>query len=153
MLSFGGFILLLGWVGVERIWYLRIFHAKRLDPGEAIRLVFKFIPRYLRLGVIIGLPLSVAGAILGAFFQPSRPRVWFAVSVLLLDVFLTFMTTALAFSTYKATEAISIGLRTIRRGWPGSVWYLLLPPLAVQLFVRTSSPGRGGHSDSSLFGA
>ena len=50
-----------------------------------------------------------------------------------LDVLLTFVTPALVFTSHRVRDALSIGLRLLRRSLPGAAAYALVPPLAVVL--------------------
>jgi hypothetical protein len=50
-----------------------------------------------------------------------------------LDLALTFVTSALVFTTRSARQALRIGLAMIRQTWPRSGLYLLCPPLALNM--------------------
>ncbi|MFN2543530.1 MAG: hypothetical protein ABR600_03015, partial [Actinomycetota bacterium] len=93
-----------------------------------------FIWRYLKLGLLV---LAVFMPLLTVFVRDGRARPsGFGVLVLTgtamgVDFLLTFVTPALAFSTYKVTEALRIGIGMIRSKWPRSGWYVVAPPLAL----------------------
>jgi hypothetical protein len=57
------------------------------------------------------------------------------------DFVLTFVAPALAFATDRPGEAISIGLRVLRRTWPRNARYVFVPPLAVAALARIHFPG------------
>src|ERR671917_32812 len=42
----------LGWYGTERIWYMRAFRGRQLEPGEFWHLTSAFRPRYFVLAVL-----------------------------------------------------------------------------------------------------
>jgi hypothetical protein len=48
-----------------------------------------------------------------------------------IDLLMTFVTPALAFSTYRARTAIRIGVSMIAQHWPATIGYILVPPLAI----------------------
>jgi hypothetical protein len=126
-------LVLIGWMGTQRIWFLRAFQARGLEPGEAATITRRMFGRYFRLGLLVGVPFCAVFASLHA----GGP-VGLAVAVLALivfDVWLTFVPPALAYSTKRATEAVRIGWRMLRREWPRCLWYALAPPLAVVAFL------------------
>lgn len=123
-----------GWFGTQRIWYLRAFRDKQLEPGEFWPLTSAFRARYIVLGILVG----VVGMIpVVPLFASSEGRhtsaiVGFAVWAMAIDAALTFVTPALAFSTRKVREAFSIGFTLIKRTWPASFLYVFIPPLALR---------------------
>ncbi len=50
-----------------------------------------------------------------------------------MDFALTFVTPALAYTTRSAVRALRIGLAMIRQTWPRCAFYVLCPPLAVNI--------------------
>ncbi len=164
----GGFVLLVsvimsGWVGTERVWYLRAYRGKVIHLGELWRLTRAFIFRYMVLGLLVFGPTFVAFAV--AILWLVRPA-WvgpqplpsvstlqtMAILMFLLtipiDVFLTFVTPALAYTTPSVRKALGIGWRMLRNEWPESAGYALVPPLALLLGIQTlpeSLLGRTGE--------
>ncbi len=129
-------LILVGWVGTQRIWYLRAFRGKTMGPGEASRFTKAFFGPFFVLDLLVGLILIVPfGALLR--IRPTGTVFYVAVLTVLMDVLLTFVTPALAYSTDRATEALKTGWRLLRGDWPGCAWYALTPPLAVTLVNRT----------------
>jgi hypothetical protein len=51
------------------------------------------------------------------------------------DLLLTFVMAELAFRTRSAIQALDDGLRMIWRTWPAEAYYVLVPPLAIQVLV------------------
>src|SRR5688500_9030315 len=45
----------IGWLGTERIWYLRIFRGEEIKRGELWRLTWAFFWRFLRLGLLMAM--------------------------------------------------------------------------------------------------
>lgn len=152
-----------GWVGTERVWYLRAYRGKAMRPGELWRLTRAFIFRYVVLGLLVFVPMIVAfqvavlwlvrSALVGhqSFPSVSTIRTMAIVMFLLnipLDVFLTFVTPALAYTTRSVRKALGIGWRMLRDEWPRSAGYALVPPLALLLSIQTlpeSLLGRAGE--------
>jgi hypothetical protein len=103
-----------------------------------------FVGRFLRLGFLVGVVVfpamlvvgSLVGHILGAQTDASRAaaiRIELMVIMVPLDLALTFVTSALTFSTRSARDALRIGLAMIRQTWPRSGLYVLCPPLALNM--------------------
>lgn len=134
VLGFVFMVALLGWVGIERVWYLRAFREGGLRLGDLPELWRAYAGRFFRLGCFVMLPcfalvlvMLVTHANLTVFTTSG------AVVGVLLDVLLTFVTPALTFTTASAREAIKIGVRMIRETWPACALYVVVPPLALQV--------------------
>jgi hypothetical protein len=133
-----------GWLGTERISYLRAFRKRPVTRSELWRLTRAFAPRYAVLSCAIA-PLIVPGIIVLAVTRPAHGpadtggfRLYANVVGLLIGIAFTFVTPALAFTTRRVRHASRIGLRMIRTEWPACGAYLLVPPLvsfATVLFV------------------
>jgi hypothetical protein len=124
-----------GWVGTERLWYLRAFRGRRVELRELRALTWAYLGRFLALGFLVGLPL---GLVIWPLFlaRPAGYLLVFAGISLVLDIGGTFVTPALAFSTRSARRAAGIGLAMLRAEWPRCAWYALVPPLAIILVAR-----------------
>lgn len=129
-------LFLVGWVGTERIWYLRLFSGAELRRDELWPLTLAFLGRFCVLGFALGffalvvlLPAVGSGARVGG-------KVAFVAVVLLGDAALTFVTPILAFSVNSVTYALGFGLTVIRQQWPRCVWYVLTPPLALTAMTQ-----------------
>ncbi len=123
---------LAGWVGTQRIWYLRAFRGKTMGRGEAGRFTWAFLGRYLVLGLFVEVVVSPL-----VLVRPTGWLVYLALVLILVDIFLTFVTPALAYSTKSTTKALRIGWRLLRQDWPHCAWYALTPPLALNLITRS----------------
>ena len=138
----------LGWVGTERMWYLRGFRGLTITAGEAWGFTRRFVGRFLWLGVLVIipyiavlLPLAIVfGDSVGSSPDSLGYLVALAIATLILDVVLTFVTPALVFSTESPTDALKIGWRMLRDGWPGTAWYAVLPPMAFLLLTSSQPP-------------
>jgi hypothetical protein len=141
----------MGWVGSERIWYLRIFRNEPITARELWRMTWAFFWRFVRLGLLTAIVSSPV--LLLAFYNIandpeqakeafSSPAVWItsAILTMVIDFALTFVTPALAFSTKRVREAFRLGFRMLRDHWPQTAWYALAPPLAVALMFRVTEP-------------
>lgn len=148
-LGLPAFLFAVGWVGSERIWYLRIYRNEGTTPRELWRMTWAFFWRFVRLGLLAAIvwsPLLIL-AFRNIANDPDKaesafttPSVWIASAVLTLviDFALTFVAPALAFSTRRVREALRLGVRMLRDQWPRTAWYALVPPLAVVLMLRVT---------------
>ena len=150
--NLGGIVafVFLGWVGAERLWYLRAFTGRRLTVGHALKSALHYWGRFFVLGLFASLfilPLTLLA--LPAMMHADKGAdgraeiglwvlVYFAVTTLIFDFALTFATPAIVYTTRNAKDALVIGLTLLRRSWPATVPYVLLPPLAVLLLTRVS---------------
>jgi hypothetical protein len=71
--------------------------------------------------------------------HPLRFHLAIALFVTAMDFVLTFVPSALAFTTRSVRRALRIGFQTIRQTWPRSGLYVLCPPLALN-FVNAIYP-------------
>ncbi len=134
-------VVMAGWVGTQRIWYLRAFRGGDIRPIELISLTGSFIPRFVILGVLITIPNAAVLPLLAWVVHNPRTLLtaWLVVPLVVsvtTDVLLTFVTPALAYSTRHVGEAFLAGLRLLRREWPHCAWYALVPPLALIIVTR-----------------
>jgi hypothetical protein len=141
-----GYLVLYGFVGTQRIFYLREYKAVEFSMREVIPLTKRFTMRFLRLGLIVAVPTGFAASIAilatnGTRVSehhsalPLRVQIAILAVIFLVDALLTFVTPALVFSTDSALEALRIGFRTLRSTWPSSAWYVLTPGLTVSALV------------------
>ncbi|HEX2647613.1 MAG TPA: hypothetical protein VHO95_10320 [Candidatus Dormibacteraeota bacterium] len=138
----------IGWVGTQRIWYLRIFNGGTLSQNDLWDLSWRFFGRYFVLGVLVGTP--VFALLFGVLFwqirvgavhstQPTWLLITFVIYWFVVDVVLTFVTPALAYTTARVRQAWMIGLSMLRETWPSCAVYALLPPLTL-LALGTINP-------------
>lgn len=134
-----------GWFGVERIFFLRRFRQQDLGLIEGVRLVPRFIPRYLLLAVLSILPIFAIAVAQFVTYRvapyslvPGSTFVRIAMHFLLwlgawlaIDIVLTFVTPALAYTTTDAIEGLRVGWRFMKAQWPSSAPYALIPMLAL----------------------
>ncbi len=139
-------LVLAGWSGTQRIWYLRAFRGRTIGAGEAGRFTWAFLGPFFVLGLLVGAVVGALSLILGVVGGMTGTRVvarstgfvvYLTIVIVLMDVFLTFVTPALAYSTDSATKAIGLGWRLLRQDWPRCAWYALMPPLALVLVTRS----------------
>ena len=114
-------LFLAGFVGTQRIWYLRAFRGDQFDTTEIWPLSWAFFLRYAALAIVTlvhFLPVLVV-----AHIAHGAARILIiAAGAVALDVALTFVTPALAYSTAELGEAWRIGRSMIREGWPVTAW-------------------------------
>jgi hypothetical protein len=128
----------IGWVGTERIAYLRAFRGKSMTVSDLSRFTREYIGRYALLGITF---LLVTVPAFFAFRRGSHLGflVVFYAMIAIIDVALTFVTPALAFTTRRVRSALRIGLGMIRSEWPSSALYVLAPPLAAVFLAQSLS--------------
>lgn len=151
-----GALLLVGWPGTERLFYLRAWHGEGMRLRELPGATLRFLPRFFLLSLlaagaylVIALPalVEVSRRAIDAARQataagvtdpaevditvPLWATLWLIAAVVVIDMVGTFVTPALTYSTWRVTEAIAIGLRMLRRTWPHAALYVVAPPLAV----------------------
>jgi hypothetical protein len=144
-------IVFLGWVGSERLWYLRAFTGRRLSVRAALSVSFSYWPRLLCLGLLVGvvtiplsIPITIAAVSAGTDGSARHAQLgvgWLIYSAalsLLIDFTLTFVTPALIYTSGRARDALTIGLGLLRQTWPHAAPYVLIPPLAVVILGRLS---------------
>jgi hypothetical protein len=144
-------IIFLGWVGSERVWYLRAFTGRTLTARAALRASLSYWGRFVALSfslMLLTIPLYLPVFVYGGLFDQDRVKaheslplwalVYLAIGSLLVDFLLTFVTPAIVFNTRRARSAIRIGFRLLRLTWPHTAGYVLFPPLAVVLLTRFS---------------
>ena len=150
-LTFPVLLFAVGWVGTERLWYLRIYRGEAMGARELWRVTWAYFWRFLRLGFVAGLLWSpvlilvlrrIADDPENAQEAMATPSVWIASAVftILIDFLLTFVTPALTFTTKRVRTAFRVGIRMLRDNWPQTAWYALVPPLAVVLMLRIAEP-------------
>ena len=131
---------LVGFVGTERIFYLRAYRNSRLEAREVVPFSWRFIGRFLVLGIVAVVPFVAIIATIEVVVQPAPYKadafpIWVRMSILtfglILDLLLTFVTPALAFSTRSVNEALHIGWRMLKDTWPTSAWYAFTPGLTL----------------------
>jgi len=127
---------LAGWVGTQRLWYLRVSRKRPISGRDLRRATGSLLGRFLALGLIVGIPTGIIVAVL-AFAIPTGRVVFLAVAVFVIDVGLTFTPPALCFTTNDPVDALRHGWRLLRASWPGCAFYALTPPLT--LFVLTQT--------------
>jgi hypothetical protein len=125
-----------GWYGAERVFFLCKRDGKEVSLGDLLWCAPHFGGRFFRLGLLaaaVALPLrALVFARLGE--TPSKPaRVELLLIVVAGDFLLTFVTSALVFTTRSAWQALRIGVSMIRQTWPRSGLYVLCPPLALNM--------------------
>ena len=134
----------IGWFGVERMFFLRRRQGEKVTLRGLLASAPSFVGRFLRLGFLVGVVVFPAILIVGSLvsrFDAAAPHVSPAAATRILlmaimvpvDLGLTFVTSALTFSTRSAREALRIGLTMIRQTWPRSGLYVLCPPLALNM--------------------
>lgn len=134
-------IFLAGWMGTERLVYLSDWIAEPLRPVQLWKAGWGYAGRFIALGLITIVPSMVVLVPVAVASEPeSAPVLASNVAVvIIIEVVLTFVTPALAFSTGSVWQAIGIGLRTLRANWPLDATYVFVPPLLLAAFSLTTT--------------
>ena len=138
-------LLLVGWPGAERLWYLRVWTGRDLTLGEAGRATLSCFGRFFVLALVVGL---VAGLLLAPMAVVLLSRVelsngsatlpggvpawvWLYTGLVFAAGYaaLTFVTPALVYSSRRIRDAVPLGLRLLRVSWPHTAAYVLVPAL------------------------
>jgi len=135
-----------GWIGTERICYLRAFRGRPITVGEVWRMTRSFILRYALLGAVLSL-LMVPAIIVLAVTTPASGSgevdgflLYASVAGFLMGVGCTFIMPALAFTTRRLRNAARIGVSMIRTEWPACAGYVLVPPIASLAIIWAVGP-------------
>jgi membrane-anchored glycerophosphoryl diester phosphodiesterase (GDPDase) len=158
-------IFYLGYVGTERIWLARLFHGETLNFRGIWSWSWHLWPRFFALWLLMMLfflPLLIPIVIESfqvatelaeevrrtgetfeqdpeelarRFLTPTLLVLAIAMG-LLMDFALTFATPALAMSRLGPGQALKENLRIIRKQFPTSLFYVLIPPLAALITIR-----------------
>ena len=136
IIAFAAFLFSIGWVGTQRIWYLRAFRNKPMSARDVWSLSWRFFGRNLLISILGGLIFGAAFWLLWWVndSRASLPRyftLYFAPLIILCDLLGTFIMPALAYSTRSVRTAIREGLGLLRSEWPACLWYAVAPPLAL----------------------
>jgi hypothetical protein len=150
-------IVFLGWVGSERLWFLRAYNGRALSARTALRASMDYWPRLVCLTLLLGvITLPPTIPVIVVFYQsvesggrvahahlPTWALAYSVAMSLLIDFALTFVTPALIYTDLHARRALGIGLRLLRQTWPHAAPYVLLPPLAVVILSRLTGERLG----------
>ncbi len=144
LLGFGTFLLWLGWAGAERIFFLRRLQKQPITVRQLLELGPSFFGRFFALFLLSGIAslfflVPLLGVCAPTKIHPLRFHLGLALLVTAVDFALTFVPSALAFTTRSARRALRIGFQMIRQTWPRCGLYVLCPPLALN-FVNTIYP-------------
>jgi hypothetical protein len=137
-------LFMLGWDGIERIFFLAHRDGKKVTLAQLLASVPFFLGRFLRLASLLGMVVFPLVWIMFVLADRSHPaatqaaqhavhHIELATLAVPIDIALTFVTSALVFTTRSARQALRIGLGMIRQTWPRSGLYVLCPPLALNM--------------------
>jgi hypothetical protein len=137
-------LFMLGWDGIERMFFLAHRDGKKVTLAQLLASVPFFVGRFVRLACLLGMvvfPVVLCLFVLADRSHPAAPKVarvaaqrlQLSMVVVPIDIALTFVTSALVFTTRSAWRALRIGVAMIRQTWPRSGLYVLCPPLALNM--------------------
>ena len=137
------FLFMLGWLGVERMFFLRRREREAVTLRELLASLPFFIGRFFRLGLLVAIVWAPLILVFNHYagHGPAAPHgsrsvarmIQLMTVIVPLDVVLTFVPSALVYTTRSARQALRIGLSMIRQTWPRSGLYVLCPPLALNM--------------------
>ena len=120
-----------GFIGTQRVWFLRRLRQQELSGEEIWSLTWGFFWRFVRLGLVWVALAEVVDLVLNPMHLHDL-AIWTAVVTgLVADVALTFVVPALALSTDSVVEAARLAARLTARSWPGCLPYLLTPGITL----------------------
>jgi hypothetical protein len=126
-------ILWIPWAGIERLWYARAFTGGTLKGAEIPRLFLRLFGRFLRLLLLILVPFGsvILALALVSSDREERHLFWMGLVIVgaVFTFTLTFVFSALTFSTTRARSALRTGVGMIGSTWPASAPYAIVPAL------------------------
>jgi hypothetical protein len=143
-----------GWFGAERLFFLRQREEKKITLRELVVAARLYAGRFFRLSIWVALAFApcsftfifmlqhLASTSTSASIEMGR-RIMLIATMVPIDLLLTFVPSALVFTTRSTREALRIGWTMIRETWPRSGLYVLCPPLALNVLTTiypTHSP-------------
>jgi len=142
--AFAAELYLAGFVGLQRVWFLRKLRNVSFSAREYWTMPWRFFGQFFRLSVLISIiSIPVFIPLIVTTLPPPGTRSTdttpFPTSVRILlfawsflgDVLLTFVIPALSLNVRSARDAIRLGWRTMKRTWPVNAWYLFTPGLTL----------------------
>jgi hypothetical protein len=139
LLSFAIEVFLIGFVGAQRVWFLRKLQGARFEAREVWTVPWRFFGRFLclaLLGTLLVIPVVVPLTIATAHNRTTTTRDvqlsnWVTVGVVigafLVDVALTFVVPALALNVRSVKMSIRLGWNVTKSTWPTNAWYMFTP--------------------------
>ena len=136
-------VFLVGFIGAQRVWFLRKLRGVRFDAREMWTLPWSFFGRFLCLDLLvtlIAIPFFVPAILItlprhaDSTANPHIPpllTVGALVGAFLFDVALTFVVPALALNVRSVRASIRLGWRMTKRTWPTNVWYMFAPGITL----------------------
>lgn len=140
-------VFFLGFIGTQRVWFLRRVRGVGIHPGEVWTLSWRFFGRFFCLDLLLAIPiLAVAIPVIvanthqvvnstGAVVTTTSYTWKLTVAVVALgfvfDVLLTFVVPALALSTRSVRASFGLGWKVTKRCWPTDAWYLFAPGITL----------------------
>jgi hypothetical protein len=141
LLGLAAVLFTFGWDGAERLFFFRRREGQSVTLLKLLDAAPRFFGRFLRLACLVSVvmvPLVFVSGFVAGHHDAHAPgltatRIVFAIIFMAMDLVLTFVTSALVFTTRSARQALRIGWQMIRQTWPRSGLYVLCPPLALNL--------------------
>jgi hypothetical protein len=125
-----------GWCGAERTFFLRRREGTDIALTDLLWSAVGFTGRFLRLGALMAIvvvPASVIARNVFGAHSPAATRIGTMIIMVPVDLLLTFVTSALVFTTRSARRALRIGVAMIWQTWPRSGLYVVCPALALNM--------------------
>jgi hypothetical protein len=143
LLAFAVEVFLIGFVGAQRVWFLRKLQGLRFVAAEVWTVPWRFFGRFLcldLLGALLVIPIMVPITIATAHHRTTTIRsvhlsTWATFGVVLgaflVDVALTFVVPALALNVRSVKASLRLGWNITKSTWPTNAWYMLAPGVTV----------------------
>jgi hypothetical protein len=143
LLSFAVEVFLIGFVGAQRVWFLRKLRGIHFEAREAWTVPWRFFGRFLcldLLGTLLVIPIVVPLAIATAHHRTTTTQrvhlsPWVTVGVVIgafvVDVAMTFVVPALALNVHSVKSGIRLGWNMTKSTWPTNAWYMFAPGVTI----------------------
>ena len=124
------FLFSIGWQGTQLMFYLRAYRGLPILSGELWRFTWSFLGRFFVLGLVASMPLLAAlvtYVLVTGRTDAAATILTFGGAAVTAAVI--FLQPPLAYSTRRVSIAVWLGFRALRRTWPASAWYALVPAI------------------------
>lgn len=148
----------LAWLGLERVVYDRVWTSGRVPFRELAELAPSLAGRFLRLGLLVGVPLLGITTLVSATVPESVAGAISAVLGVALLMALTFVTPALVFDEPRVMNALATGGTMVVSEWREARWHIVVPAVALTALGAPSAltadtlVGAGGVVAAALLG-
>jgi membrane-anchored glycerophosphoryl diester phosphodiesterase (GDPDase) len=147
LLTVAAEVFFVGFVGTQRVWFLRRARGIEIRPSEVWSLSWRFFGRFFVLDLLCAIPVAAVAIPIVAInthqvisptgsITTTTSNTWvLTVAIVALsfvgDVVFTFVVPALALSTRSVRTSFRLGWQVTKHSWPTNAWYLLAPGITL----------------------